>query len=215
MSALKRIERYIKATIHEGLDRIENPEMMVKQHIRDVKESIKKAERTIQKQRQIQDMLKRDKDMTERLMVKREEQAVDALKSGEDQLAKKLLLDKKHLANQVVRYGELTHKSMEVKHYYEVEIEKLQDQYNQLREKKVELALRMQSAKTHKHVKPAQKQSLIDLDDEFERYDEQLMIREDSVITSSRSDLFEANNEIEVEDEVRRLKEKLNEQASH
>jgi lia operon protein LiaH len=216
MSALKRMERFIKASIHEGLDRIENPEMMIKQHLRDVKASIKKAEQNIQKQRYVRETLDRDKQMTERLITRREQQAVEALKAAEESLAKKVLVDKKHLEQQLIRYDQLTEKSTEVKHHFEVELEKLKDQHKQLREKKIELSLRLQGTKTGEHMKALKPRSYtLDLEEEFVHLDDQVIRSEEKAYkySSQTSKNLQEEHEIEVEAELRLLKEKLDKQS--
>lgn len=50
---LKRIRDMFVASVHEGLDKMENPKVMLNQYVRDMESDIAKAKQTIVKQHTI------------------------------------------------------------------------------------------------------------------------------------------------------------------
>ncbi|WP_100371942.1 PspA/IM30 family protein [Bacillus sp. FJAT-45037] len=214
---LKRIERFVKASIHEGLDRMENPEVMLKQHIRDVKGKIKDTEQILSKQKLIRIRLEEEKEAIERLIEKRDRQAAESLEVGEETLAKKLLLDKKQMQHQVERMDQLAEKSKEVTVYCQDELDELEEQLNELREKKAELTLRMQATRTTEMMNDTsfKASKKLDLHEEFDRLDDQVQRREDRSYAKPTYASKNAMNqyELEVAEELRQLKLKQAEVA--
>ncbi|WP_185971052.1 PspA/IM30 family protein [Alkalicoccobacillus porphyridii] len=107
MGISSRIQRLVKASVHEGLDRMEDPLALVKQDIRDTKESIKKKKNQISKQERMHSVFERSIDMAGKLAEKRQEQAAAALDKEEEDFARRALLEKKQALKEQERYTAL------------------------------------------------------------------------------------------------------------
>src|SRR5437660_1454412 len=94
MSAIKRIMRYIRALIFGKLDEWENPEVILDEAVREMKENqIKNRERAVQaitQKNNLQNMVDKQEKMSRDLEVKAEL----ALKQGNRELARQLLREK-------------------------------------------------------------------------------------------------------------------------
>ncbi|WP_413374567.1 PspA/IM30 family protein [Alkalihalobacillus sp. 1P02AB] len=208
--AFARIRRFLSASIHEGLDKVEDPIVMVKQFMREMKEEIVKMEQAIDKQERLQFTLNRDKETAEAIVQKRSQQAKAAVDVGEEELAKKALLSKKEAYEQAIRYEQLISKSEEHMMELKQNIEQLQKKYIQLRDKKMELTLRVQAAKANEELKRSiQRHSIRRVDEGFEKIEDQMLEMEWKHKTpSTRS--FENEQMIydaEIEQELKQLKE--------
>ncbi|MDI5788352.1 PspA/IM30 family protein [Bacillus licheniformis] len=76
------------ASVNEGLDKLENPRVMLNQYVRDMESDIAKAKHTIVKQQTIEHSLK-ESGRSRKLAVKRRNQAQLAFDAGEEELAKR------------------------------------------------------------------------------------------------------------------------------
>ncbi|KMK75696.1 PspA/IM30 family protein [Alkalihalobacillus pseudalcaliphilus] len=173
--AFTRIKRYLFATIHEGLDKVEDPVIMVKQYLRELKEEIQKKEKAIDKQEHMQYTLERDKREAEAIVEKRDHQAKQAIDANEEGLAKKALLSKREAYEEVIRYQELLEASSE--HIVELKkgIELLQKKYQQLRDKRMELELRKEATlANHELKKSMQRHSYRNLERSFHHLEDEL-----------------------------------------
>ncbi|MDY7221720.1 PspA/IM30 family protein [Halalkalibacterium halodurans] len=155
MMVFDRMKNLVLASIHEGLDKLEDPEMMLNQYIRNVQSEMGRAEKAIEEQKKLHVSLERDLEEAKRLMKRREEQAKAALSAGEEELAKKALYSKKNAAEQVARYEALMQKSHDHVLELRLQLEDLEKKYEQLRDKKRELLLRSQSIKAFEQMKKA------------------------------------------------------------
>ncbi|MDQ0205324.1 PspA/IM30 family protein [Alkalicoccobacillus murimartini] len=107
MSITTRVQRLVKASIHEGLERMEDPLALVKQDIRDTKESIKKKKADISKQENMNHVFERSIEMAGKLAQKRQDQATVAIEKEEEDFARRALLEKKQALKEQDRYREL------------------------------------------------------------------------------------------------------------
>ncbi|MCY8277907.1 PspA/IM30 family protein, partial [Bacillus inaquosorum] len=94
---LKRIRDMFVASVHEGLDKMENPKVMLNQYVRDMESDIAKAKQTIIKQHTIAYQFKKKFEEAAEVAGKRKNQAQLAFDSGEEELAKKALTEMKYL----------------------------------------------------------------------------------------------------------------------
>src|SRR5688572_27929743 len=100
----KRIRDFTTATIHEWIDGLEDPMMMLKPYIRDMEVEIEKAERAIAKQKALVCKFQRQADEARKFVVKRTGQAQLAVEAGEEALARQVLHSKLQCEGQVQQY---------------------------------------------------------------------------------------------------------------
>ncbi|GAE25895.1 hypothetical protein JCM9140_1916 [Halalkalibacter wakoensis JCM 9140] len=147
-----RLNQIMKAYINEGLERIEDPAIMVKQYMRDVGEQVEKAERDLLKLMKKETQLQEELNMAQQLIKKREEQAELAIKADNEELARRILFNKKEVWNemkQIEQHSAETKKKIPDK---EAELEQLQLKYDQLQERQMELIVRVKGVKENERI---------------------------------------------------------------
>ncbi|MFC0473679.1 PspA/IM30 family protein [Halalkalibacter kiskunsagensis] len=154
---ITRMTKLIKAYVYEGLERIEDPAIMVKQYIRDVKEEIEKCEMKIQKHTQLTQSLELNLKQAKELVSKREEQAQIAVKAENDELARKILRSKKEVWEQMNQYEKLMVENKEQLKQKREQLEQLKLKYHQLKERNTELVLRVRAAWAKQHLNTEKK----------------------------------------------------------
>ncbi|MGO4887327.1 PspA/IM30 family protein [Anaerobacillus sp. MEB173] len=129
---LKRLRDMTVATINEGLDKIENPVVMLNQYMRDLEVEIVKAEQAITKQIVMKNRFEQMLTETKQMINKRKHQAEIALDSGEEELARKALSQKLHYEEKVKQYNE---------HFEDVckQVTELNEQLHEMKEKFYEM----------------------------------------------------------------------------
>lgn len=177
MDVAKRMEQFFKAYVNEGLERMEDPVIMVKQYMRDVKTEIHKMTQLIEKKQQLSQTLKEDGEKLRETIEKRERQAKIALENGDEELAKKLLVNKHDAYDQQKRYEALYERNEEQLVEKKVELEQLHVKYQKLKERKLDLLLRMEAVQANQTVEQFERnegrRSRL-MDDPFELWEERI-----------------------------------------
>lgn len=142
----KRIRDFTTATIHEWIDNLEDPMMMLKQYVRDMEAEIEKAERAVAKQKAMADKFQRQADEARKMAAKRAGQAQLAVEAGEEDLARQALHSKLQYEEQVNEYEAL--------------FEDAEVQQQELMKQLIEMKERYQLLKDHKHAMAAKAQAV-------------------------------------------------------
>lgn len=151
----KRIRDITLATIHEGLDAVENPVTMLNQYLRDMEAEIEKAEEAIVKQTLIEKKFLEYKSEAEHVVDKRMRQATLAVEAGEEDLARKALAEKKRYAQKVEQYAQMAEEALNQVQNLKEQLKEMKEKYAQLRDRKYELISRANAAKTKKQMNTA------------------------------------------------------------
>jgi phage shock protein A len=107
MSILKRVKDITAATLHDTLDKIEDPVKLINQYLEAQKEQIEKTEKLYVQMNAHTKNLQQQYLTAEQVVKKREEQALMAVKAGEEQLARMALQEKLVQEEKATRFKEL------------------------------------------------------------------------------------------------------------
>jgi phage shock protein A len=155
MGIFKRLRDLTMGSINDLLDKAEDPVKMLNQFLRDMEEDILEAEASVAKQIAIEKKFKQQYEEAEEMVAKRTEQAMKALESGNEDLARRALEDKKE---HQTRFDEL-------KRQYDIsktnadnlrnQLTEMKDQFGKMKNKKDLLVARAESAKAQKQINQA------------------------------------------------------------
>ncbi|MEL6820786.1 MAG: PspA/IM30 family protein [Calditrichota bacterium] len=230
MNIFQRISKLLSANINHLLDKAEDPEVMVKQIIRDMEESIielrRETVKAIGQQKQIEKQLHAAEDHSKDL----ESKAALALEEGNEDLAREILA-KNLEREEAIETLKNDHKSAELlASQLKADLFKLEDQVQVARRKKEELIRRKRSAEAQLRTQQALRKSkdafnaltgsISDMDahsGQIESYERDIMQLEAEAeaaqemmdMDTSEVDLRKLAKDKAIEDQLAKLKKKL------
>ncbi len=150
--ALKRIRDMFVASVNEGLDKLENPRVMLNQYVRDMESDIAKAKHTIVKQQTIEHSFKGKVEEAEKLAVKRRNQAQLAFDAGEEELAKKALSEMKYFEEKAAEYKDAHQHAKKQLAELKEQLETLEVKLRDIKDRKHALIARANAVKAKEHM---------------------------------------------------------------
>lgn len=159
MNIFQRISKLVTANINHILDQAEDPEMMVKQLIRDMEESIielrRETVKAIARQKQLEKQIEMTKNRTKEL----ESKASLALENNDEAFAREILAKKLEVQESLATMQEELKISNRTADQMKSDLTKLEDQVQLARRKKEELIRRKRSAEAQLYTRQAMQKS--------------------------------------------------------
>ncbi len=152
MSIFKRLRDLTVASVNDVIDSLEDPAVMLAQYMRDMEAEIGRVEVAVARQVAMEKKFRQQWEEALAMVQKRDRQASLAVMEGEDELARRALLDKKQYQARAAEYEELCHTTREAAQQLRERLAELKDEFYQLRSKKYQLLTRAQVARTQKHL---------------------------------------------------------------
>ncbi|RKQ29878.1 PspA/IM30 family protein [Oceanobacillus halophilus] len=214
----KRVKTVVSSELNSVLDKAEDPVKMLDQYMRDMAEDIREVEAAVAKQIANEKMLKRKANDANAMVEKRMQQAEKAIESGNDDLARRALQDKKDHEASAQSLNESWERAKKDADMLRDKLDEMKKEYQEMKLKKDSLKARAESAKTRTKIN----RTMSDIGNDeskqgFERMEEKVMQYEAEAETSedlsreSRTldDEFEELEKDDVDDELAALKAKL------
>lgn len=179
MAIFKRVRDITVASIHEMLDKVEDPVAMLNQYLRDLESEISKAELAVSRQVAIEKKWKALVEEFEQRAEKRSRQAELAINHGDENIARQAIEDKQFSEAKAQEYHALYENTKEQVATLLDQLKELKDKFYELRNKKFHLVSRANVAKAVKDIN----QALVTIDTEsaakgFTRIEEKIMMME-------------------------------------
>ncbi|MCC3377028.1 PspA/IM30 family protein [Cohnella sp. REN36] len=217
MSVMKRVRDMTVATLNERLEKSDDPVRLIDQFLWSTHQEIGQCEQLYRQYASHTDQLKRQWQDAEQWTERREQQALTALKAGEENAAKLALQDKVAHAERAERYRSLYEQSRGELLELEQLLQELRDEYRNVYDRRQFYIARMESLRLQQRLNARFSPGATDPSQMLRKVDEQLTDLE--LETKSLRDLrrmgqemlYQAGTVVQdvVEREMENLKRKL------
>ncbi len=152
MALFKRMRDLTMANINALLDKAEDPVKMLDQYLRDMEEDVQDAEIAVAKQIAVEKKLKQQYQEAEELATKREAQALQALEAGNEDLARRALVDKKAVTDKAADFKAQYESAKVTADGLRGKLGEMKDQLSEMKNKRDTLKARAEAAKAQKQI---------------------------------------------------------------
>lgn len=152
MGVFQRMKEITIASVHEWLDKVEDPVVMLNQYLRDMEKEIAQAEVGVAKQMATERRLKQRLDEVMRIAMEREAQAMAALEQGDDEQARLWLQEKLYYDQEAEEIRALHREAKLAVDELVQQLHEMKEQYYQMRNRRQELAARAELVKTRQQM---------------------------------------------------------------
>ncbi|QPC47802.1 PspA/IM30 family protein [Mangrovibacillus cuniculi] len=214
----KRVKTVVGSELNSMLDKAEDPVKMLDQFMREMEADIREAETAVAQQIANEKMLEKRLVDADAMVAKRQEQALQALEAGNEDLARRALEDKQTHQSQADSLREGYERAKRDAQALREKLDEMKQEYQEMKLKKDSLKARAESAKTRTKMNRAMSSIGGDRSRQgFERMEEKVMRYEAEAETSEdlRSSSRSLDDELNqlgkssVDDELAALRKKL------
>ncbi|WP_199613607.1 PspA/IM30 family protein [Paenibacillus alkalitolerans] len=219
MGIFKRLRDISLSSIHELLNKAEDPVMLMNQYIRDMESELSEAEVAFAKQVAAEKRAQHQLEEAAEMVVKREQGAIQALQAGDEALARQALEDKKTYEAKAEVYKTQYESAKSLSDQLRSQLHEMKSEYERMKQSRDELVARAEAAKTQKKLNETLssfgKASAVK---EFDRMKEKVLELEahaeaSSVLKNENRNLDQKlnalNTKSEIDDELARLKKQI------
>ena len=219
-SIFKRISDVLSANLNDLIDRVEDPERMIKQIIREMEENISKAKAGVIEAIASEKQLQKDLEQHRRQSAEWQQKAEEALQVNKEELARAALIRKKEHDNIIKALEPSWEAAKNTSERLKTQLHALEAKLEEARRKRSTLLARQRAAEARQHMDKtlANFQAGIDAQANFARMEDKVAEMEARVEAAAElhgdasqleKDFLAMEVEREVEDELAALKRKV------
>lgn len=169
MGIFSRISDIFKANVNDALDKMEDPEKMIKQMVIEMQEAIAKATSGLATAMAQEKKLERDYKTYQESATNWEQKAMQALQAGNEDLARKALQKKAEAEQQANQYKGMYESAAATTGKLKEQVDQLKAKLNEAKMKESTLIARSQAAKAQKQI--AKQVGNFDATSSFSKFD--------------------------------------------
>jgi phage shock protein A len=219
-SIFKRISDVISANLNDLIDRVEDPERMIKQIIREMEENISKAKEGVIEAIASEKQLQKDLEQHRQQSAEWQRKAEEALLANKEELARAALMRKKEHDNIIKALEPSWEAAKNTSERLKTQLHALEAKLEEARRKRSTLVARQRAAEAQQHLDKtlANFQAGIDAQTNFARMEDKVAEMEARVEAAAElhgdaaqleKDFLAMEVEREVDDELAALKKKV------
>lgn len=219
-SMFKRISDVISANLNDLIDRVEDPERMIKQIIREMEENISKAKAGVIEALASEKQLQKDLEQHRRQSAEWQQKAEEALLVNKEELARAALMRKKEHDNLIKALEPAWEAAQNTSERLKTQLHALEAKLEEARRKRSTLVARQRAAEARQHMDKtlANFQTGLDAQANFARMEDKVTEMEARAEAAAElsgdasqleKDFLALEVEQEVEDELAALKKKV------
>ncbi|MDX2301537.1 MAG: PspA/IM30 family protein [Microscillaceae bacterium] len=221
MGIFGRISDIFKANVNDALDKMEDPEKMIKQMVIEMQEAIAKATSGLATAMAQEKKLERDWKQNQSAAENWEQKAMQALNAGNEDLARKALAKKAEAESQANQYKAMFEQAAQTTSKLKTQVDQLKQKLNEARLKESTLIARSQAAKAQTQI--AKQVGNLDMSSSFSKFDkweEKILKKEaeaeaftqlsEGDMTGLNDDFKQLEQNTQIDDDLAKLRAKLN-----